>query len=88
MDAPPTLKNMVSAATHAMRHRTGVVIPVYFPEEIRDASSSELLRETVASFCDQTGVQAVTTPSNNIVVCVKLSGVLTTTLFPALKLFS
>lgn len=54
METQPILKNRVSAATHTMRHRTGVVIPVYFPEEVRDASSSELLRETVASYCDQT----------------------------------
>ena len=40
-------------AYHLMRHETGVVIPVYFPEGVDIGQGKELLRETARSFCRQ-----------------------------------
>lgn len=40
-------------ASDAMNHRTGVVIPVYFPEDVDRALGTALLRDNVGLYCDQ-----------------------------------
>jgi hypothetical protein len=38
---------------HIVRHETGIVIPVYLPEGVDAACGEALLRDTVATYCDQ-----------------------------------
>jgi hypothetical protein len=40
-------------AFECMQHRTGVVIPVYFPEGIDRAQGAALLRDNVGLYCEQ-----------------------------------
>lgn len=49
MPALPSFQN----ALDAMRHRTGVVIPVYFPEGVDRVQGAALLRDNVMLYCEQ-----------------------------------
>lgn len=62
----PSPEDPLRTASDTTRHRTGVVIPVYFPKDIRDSASGALLKGTVASFCDQ-----VADPQN---ICLSVDG--------------
>ena len=53
-------------AFHTMRHETGVVIPVYFPEGVDTLQGKALLQDTVQSFCRQ-----VKDPKN---ICLSVDG--------------
>jgi len=43
----------VAVASGIVRHRTGIVIPVYLPEHIDTRYGETLLRETVGTYCEQ-----------------------------------
>ncbi|MDA0708594.1 MAG: hypothetical protein O3B73_00120 [bacterium] len=43
----------VPHAYDTMRHQTGVVVPVYFPEQIDRSRATALLRDTVFHYCTQ-----------------------------------
>ena len=49
-----------------MRHDTGIVIPVYFPEGVDSSQGKALLRDTAWSFCQQ-----VAEPEN---ICLSVDG--------------
>ena len=55
-----------SAAQQAMSTKTGVIIPVYFPDGIDVDTAGTFLTDTVASFCGQ-----LDDPSG---VCLSLDG--------------
>ncbi|MFC1573687.1 hypothetical protein ACFL30_00725 [Candidatus Latescibacterota bacterium] len=55
-----------SIAQSVLRKKTGIVIPVYFPESIDLNVGKELLDDTVASFCSQ-----VDDPEN---ICLSIDG--------------
>lgn len=45
--------HLTQTARRLMRHDTGIVIPVYFPEQIDCRQGEALLADTVAGFCEQ-----------------------------------
>ena len=55
-----------SCAIEIMRDTTGIVIPVYFPEEIDSLRGEDLLRDTVVGCCSQVGDPAA--------ICLSVDG--------------
>ena len=60
------MQSPLERATETLRYRTGVVIPVYFPEEIDTRWRQALVRDTAGAYCEQ-----VADPST---VCLSVDG--------------
>ncbi len=58
--------HLTQQALRVMRHNTGVVIPVYFPERVDAVRGKTLLRDTIMMFLDQV--------ADSITICLSVDG--------------